>query len=68
MKALSRAEVASLAESVEALLAAIDAGELAASAATRHRVEGAAVALAAVQGRRSDLLADLTGPDSDPST
>ncbi len=69
MRALTRAEVASLAESVEALLNAVNRGELTASAAMRHRIEGALAALAVVQGGRADLLTDFwVDLARDPST
>lgn len=47
------------AQSLRALLAAIDAGELRCSTATRYRLEGAAVALESLLGDLSDLLPEL---------
>ena len=61
--ALKRNDVKALAETLEAVLASIDAGELTASASTRLRLEGAIVALEAVLGDPSTLL-DRLGPDS----
>ena len=43
------------------LLAAIDEGEMTASTASRHRIEGAVVALGAVLGDLDDLRERLLG-------
>jgi len=56
---LSRAELRRLADQLSELLAKVVSGELDATAATRYRLEGALVALAAALGRPSGLL-DLT--------
>lgn len=60
MMPLTRAEVDELAATLRRLLDAIDADELTASAATRHRLEGALTALDVVAGKRSTLLDALT--------
>ena len=52
-----------LAETVRRLLASVERGELAASGATRNRLEGALAALEAVLGEPSTLL-DALGLDS----
>jgi hypothetical protein len=60
---MKRAEIEALADSLRHLLAAISAGELSASGATRHRLEGALAAVEAVLGEGSSLLPRL-GLDS----
>ncbi len=57
---LSRGQVQELARSIRLVLDQIDGGELAASAATTYRLEGAVVALLTALGERSeDLVEDL---------
>jgi len=56
-------QLADLADSLRALLARIDAGDLDSSAATRYRLEGAVVALDVVTGKASsEILGNLLGP------
>lgn len=50
--------VRELGEQLRGLLAAIDADELTASAEMRHRIEGAVVALAILDGAAVDDLAE----------
>lgn len=47
------------AEQLRAVLAAIDGGALAATSATRHRLEGAVMALDAVRVSENDRLCDI---------
>ena len=56
---LKRAEIKDLSISVRRVIDALDAGQLSASGATRHRLEGAVAALEAVLGDRSSLLESL---------
>lgn len=57
----SHTAVAELSAMLSSLLAAIDRGELEATAALRHRIEGGLVVLGALAGRSSErLLDDLT--------
>jgi len=53
------AETEALAASIAAMLERIERGELVASTATRHRLEGALVALQAVLRRTDDALETL---------
>jgi hypothetical protein len=63
---LTVAETEALATSIVAMLARIERGELVASTATRHRLEGALVALQAVLRRTDDALDRLTGGAGSP--
>jgi hypothetical protein len=56
---LTRAQVEELAETVAALLAKLDEGELSATPSLRYRLEGALVALRAVLGDAGEALRDL---------
>lgn len=58
-KALSRAEVAALADDLRKMLATIESGDLDASTAMRHRIEGALAGLEVVLGRSTGLALDL---------
>ena len=58
-KPLNRAEVAALADDLRRMLAKIEAGDLDATTAMRHRVEGALAVLEVVQGRSARLSFDL---------
>jgi hypothetical protein len=58
-KALSRAEIAALADDLRTMLATIEAGDLDATTAMRHRIEGALAVLDVVQGRSSRLAFNL---------
>lgn len=60
---LTRSEIGGLLEDLRTLLASIEDGNLSASAALRHRIEGAITALDAVLGGRSslDIGLDSTG-------
>ena len=51
-RSLSRAELTALATTVRSLLASIAAGELSASAPTRHRLEGLLLGLEVAAGQR----------------
>lgn len=64
-KALTRSEISALAQDLKAMLVAIESGELAASAALRHRIEGAITALDTALGNRpsTDIELGLTGGD-----
>jgi hypothetical protein len=57
-KPLSRSEVNAFADDLRKMLAAIDAGHLVATAATRHRIEGAIAVIDAVQGRAARFPTD----------
>lgn len=59
---LTSSEVSALDDQLQAVLGAINAGELDASPAARSRLEGAVAALDAVLGRPTSLLTDLPGP------
>jgi hypothetical protein len=50
-RSLTRAEVIALAADLREMLAKIESGELDATAAMRHRIEGAIAVLDVVQGR-----------------
>ena len=56
---MTRSQTAALAADLARLLSQIEAGELDATAAMRHRIEGAVAVLEAIQGRSSDFLFDL---------
>jgi hypothetical protein len=61
-KRLTVTEVDALAEVVRATLARADSGELAATAPTTYRLQGALVALDAVRGvGTAEILQDLLG-------
>lgn len=59
-KALSRAEVAALADDLKRMLASIEAGDLDATTAMRYRIEGAIAVLEVVQGRTARFHAEET--------
>lgn len=62
-RALSRSDIASLAESLAKLLAFVRSGEMDASVAMTYRIEGAVVALQAVLGAdREAILERLANP------
>jgi len=66
-KALTRAEVTALADELERMLATIEDGEIDATTAMRHRIEGALAVLDVVLGRSpraSFGLADSRGRPS----
>ncbi len=50
-RSLTRAEVIALAADLQTMLAKIESGELDATAAMRHRIEGAVAVLDVIQGR-----------------
>lgn len=50
-----------LCDSLVALLAAIEAGEMTASTAMRHRIEGAIVALEALQDGQPEAILERLG-------
>jgi transcription elongation GreA/GreB family factor len=50
-RSLNRSEVAALAADLRAMMDRIEAGDLDATAAMRHRIEGALAVLEVVQGR-----------------
>jgi hypothetical protein len=54
-KYLSHEEIASLAADMAALLKRIDSEELSATAAMRHRIEGAIAAINVVQGETASI-------------
>lgn len=58
-KSLSRVEVAALADDLRKMLANIESGDFDASAAMRHRIEGALAGLEVVLGRSAGLAFDL---------
>jgi hypothetical protein len=58
-KPLSRVEVAALADDFREMLAAIEDGEVDASAATRYRIEGALAVLEVALGRSARLAFKL---------
>ncbi|WP_298207453.1 hypothetical protein [Ferrimicrobium sp.] len=57
---MKRSEVEKLAESVGAVLGAIESGELTSTPSMRYRLEGALVALHAVLGDAADALEILS--------
>ena len=57
MATMTKAEIATLRDDLAAMLSAIDGGELAASHAMRHRLEGAVTALNAALGQVDAVLA-----------
>lgn len=59
---LTRSEIVGLSEGLRTLLASVEGGDLDASAALRHRIEGAITALDAVLGSRSSLDFVLDSP------
>ena len=60
---LTTANVDALADDLRGLLAKIDADDLAATSATRYRIEGAIAALDVVAGRSTEeILRNLTEP------
>jgi hypothetical protein len=56
---MDRTDLEVLAQNLRRLLLAIETGEMSATAATRHRLEGALAALEAVLGDPSTLLERL---------
>ena len=58
-KSLSRAEVTALADDLRKMLATIESGDLEATTAMRHRIEGALAGLEVVLGRTARLAFDL---------
>jgi hypothetical protein len=63
-KRLTATQADELSEDLRSLLQRIDAGELVASTATVHRIQGAIVALEVVSGRSSQaIVSDLIRPD-----
>ncbi len=62
---MKRAEVLALSDALRRVLAAIEAGELVASQATVHRLQGAVVALDVVLNNRSTMLEALADGDED---
>lgn len=60
---MRRSEVLALAEPLRRLLALLDDGQLTASTATRHRIEGAVVALDVVLNERSSVMEALAKGD-----
>jgi hypothetical protein len=59
VKALTRAEVAALASDLRAMMDRIEAGDLDATIAMRHRIEGAIAVLDTIQGRATSLGFDV---------
>ena len=64
-KPLSRVEVAALADDLRKMLASIEAGDLDATTAMRHRIEGALAALEVVLGHSAGLAFDLPSQSED---
>jgi hypothetical protein len=62
---VSPTPASALAEQIRRILEQLDAGTLVAPTATRYRLEGALVALEAVAGEPSSLLALLNETDTD---
>jgi hypothetical protein len=54
--ALTRSEIAELADRLRGLIAMVDNGEMSATTAMTYRLQGAVVALDAVLGRESTIL------------
>ena len=55
-RSLTRAEITALTADLQTMLAKIESGELDATVAMRHRIEGAIAVLAVVQGRSTSFL------------
>jgi hypothetical protein len=56
-------DAAELAEQLSAVLGSIETGELTCSAAMRHRIEGAVLALGTVAGHPETETVTTSGPD-----
>lgn len=65
---LSRAKVAALADDLRRMLATIEAGDLDATTAMRHRIEGALAVLEVVQGRSARLSSTCPKTRYEPMT
>lgn len=58
-RTMTRSEIAALAADLARMLAQVESGELDATTAMRHRIEGAVAVLEAIQGRSPALFFDV---------